>query len=119
MIKVLAVVASVVLLAGTLLGQQQTGWINASNDTGVQYRVQILEQTKACSLEFRDQKQGAGYTTFDVEVDYRSIESNSDREAKMKTDTEHIVTAPNQNGNSRIPDCSQVGEARVRAVQRH
>lgn len=113
--------ASSFLLAGTLLGQQQTDWTNASNNPDIQYRSQVFDRAKACYLEFRDQKQEAGYTTFDVAVDYKSTDSNPADEDKetTKTDSEHIVTAPTHTGSSRISDCSGVVEARVSVLQRH
>jgi hypothetical protein len=117
--KVYAVVVSILLLAGTPLGQLQTDWIKASNNPDIQYRVQALDQMKACYLEFRDQKQGAGYTTFDAAMDYNSTDLNSDGKPVMKTDTEHIVTAPTHTGSSRIPNCVAVVDARVSFVQRH
>jgi len=117
--KVYAVVVSMVLSAGTLCGQQQTDWTPASNNPDIQYRVQILDRTKACYLEFRDQKQGTGYTTFDVAVEYNSTDLESDGQPTIKTDTEHIVTAPTHTGSSRISNCSAVVKARVSFVQRH
>jgi hypothetical protein len=113
-----AAVVSMLLLAGTTLGQQQTDWIKMSNNADIQYRVQVLDQAKACYLGFRDEKQGTGYTTFDAAVDYNSTDLNPDGKPTMKTDTEHIVTAPTHTGSSRIPNCSAVVDARVSFVQR-
>jgi hypothetical protein len=109
---------SMLLWAGALLGQQKTDWVAASNDPDIKYRVLILEQTKACDLEYRDQKQGTGYTTFDAAVDYNSTDLDPQGRAIVKTDSEHIVTAPNHAGTSRIPNCTAVVEARVSFVQR-
>ena len=119
MSKPYAGVALVLVLAGTLASQQQTDWINAANNPDIQYRVQVFDRAKACDLEYRDQKQGTGYTTFDVNVEYKSTELNSDNQPKTKTETEHIVTAPGHTGSSRISECSAVVEARVSLVQRH
>jgi hypothetical protein len=117
--RVRAVAVSMVLLAGMLPGQQQqTDWIAASNDPDILFRAQIREQTKACELEYRDQKQGTGYTTFDVTVDYTSTDLDREGKPQTKTDSEHIVTAPSRNGSSLIPNCSAVGGARVSYVQR-
>jgi hypothetical protein len=117
--KLYAVVVSMLLFAGSLPGQQWTDWINAANSPDIQYRVEVFDRAKACDLEYRDQKQGTGYTTFDVDVDYKSAELNSDKRPTTKTDSEHIVTAPSHTGSSRISDCSAIVEARVSFVQRH
>jgi hypothetical protein len=114
-----AVAMFMFLFAGNLLSQQQTDWVNASNSPEIQYRPQVLDQSKACYLEFRDQHQGDGYTTFDASVDYKSTELNSEKEPVMKTDSEHIVTAPTHTGSSRISGCSGVMEVRVNFLRRH
>jgi hypothetical protein len=110
-------VCGILLLGGTLFAQQ-TDWI-ASNNPDIQYRDQVLDRAQACYLEFRDQKQGAGYTTFDAAVDYNSTDLNADGKPTKKTDTEHIVTAPTHSGSARIPNCSAVVEIRVSFLQRH
>jgi len=107
------------LLAAMLLGQQQTDWIASSNNPDIRYHEQVFARTKACYLEFRDLKQGSGYTTFDADVDYSSTDLNSKGQPAMKTDSEHIATAPAQTGPSRIANCSAVLEVRVSFVQRH
>jgi hypothetical protein len=117
--KLYAGAGLVLLLAGGLSAQQQTGWMNAANNADIQYRVQVFERSKACDMEYRDQKQGSGYTTFDINVNYKSTEMTSDNQPKVKTDTEHIVTAPEHTGTARIFQCSTVVEARVSFVQRH
>jgi hypothetical protein len=117
--KFCAKVAVMCLSALALSGQQQTDWMGTSNDPDIQYRVQVFEGSKACDLEYRDRKQGTGYTTFDVNVDYKSTELDSDNHPKTKTETEHIVTAPTHTGSSRISECMAVVEARVSFVQRH
>jgi hypothetical protein len=111
-------ICGVLLLIGTIFAQQ-TDWILTSNNTDIQYRDQVLDRAQACYLEYRDQKQGPGYTTFDVAVDYNSTDLSTDGKPTKKTDTEHIVTAPTHTGSARIPNCSGVIEARVSFVQRH
>jgi hypothetical protein len=127
--KLEAVAASIVVLAGMTSGQQRTDWMTTSNSPDIQYRVQIFENSRACDLEYRDKKQGKSYTTFDVDVDYKSTDSNSDNphpdipppanQATIRTDNEHIVTAPSQNGSARILECSGVVATRVNYLQRH
>jgi hypothetical protein len=112
-------VVSTLFLAGMLCGQQQTDWVSASNNPDILYRDQVFDRAKACYIEFRDQKQGTGYTTFDVAVDYNSTDLNSDGKPMMKTDSEHIVTTPSHTGTSRISNCSALVAARVSLVQRH
>jgi hypothetical protein len=112
-------VVSALFLAGTLCGQQQSDWVPASNNPDILYRDQVFDRATACYLEFRDKKQGTGYTTFDVAVDYNSTDLNSDGKPMMKTDSEHIVTAPSHAGTSRISNCSALVAARVSSVQRH
>ncbi len=108
-----------ILSALALSGQQQTEWMGTSNDSDIVYRVQVFEGLKACDLEYRDRKQGTGYTTFDVNVDYKSTELDSDNHPKAKSETEHIVTAPTHTGSSRISQCTAVVETHVSFVQRH
>jgi hypothetical protein len=117
--KAHAVAVSMFLLAATLPSQQQSDWTAASNDPDIQYRAQVFDTSKACDLEYRDRKQKTGYTTFDVNVDYKSTELDSDNHPKTKTETEHITTAPSHTGSSRISECIAVVEARVSFVQRH
>ncbi len=123
MSKVAAVVVSMVLLAGLGFAQKQTDWINTSNSPEIQYRVQLFDDAKTCYLDFRDKKQGKGYTTFDAAVDYKSMDSdsnpNSQPSTKIKTETEHIVTASSQTGSARISDCSGIAEINVNYIQRH
>jgi hypothetical protein len=107
------------VLAGSLFGQQQSGWIPALNDVNILYRYQALSGMKACDLEFRDQAQGTGNTTFDIVINYSSADLTSDGKTKAKSDTEHLVTTPVRSANSRIPNCSAVSDARVSFVQRH
>ncbi len=114
-----AVVGCALLLAGTLIGQVWTEWKHASNNPDIQYRSQAFDESKACYLEFRDQQQGPGYTTFDAAADYKSTDLNAEKEPVVKTDTEHIVIAATHNGGSRISDCTGVVEIRVSFVQRH
>jgi hypothetical protein len=123
MSKVAAVAVSMVLLAGLGFAQKQTDWINTSNSPEIQYRVQLFDDAKTCYLDFRDKKQGKGYTTFDAAVDYKSMDSdsnpNSQPSTKIKTETEHIVTASSQTGSARISDCSGIAEINVNYIQRH
>jgi hypothetical protein len=118
-----AVVVSMVLLAGLGFAQKQTDWINTSNSPEIQYRVQLFDDAKTCYLDFRDKKQGKGYTTFDAAVDYKSMDSdsnpNSQPSTKIKTETEHIVTASSQTGSARISDCSGIAEIKVNYIQRN
>jgi len=118
-----AVAVSMVLLAGLGFAQKQTDWINTSNSPEIQYRVQLFDDAKTCYLDFRDKKQGKGYTTFDAAVDYKSMDSdsnpNSQPSTKIKTETEHIVTASSQTGSARISDCSGIAEIKVNYIQRN
>jgi hypothetical protein len=118
-VKCLTVLVSSLFLAATLFGQQQTDWTNASNNADVQYRSQVFERTKACYLEFRDQKQATGNTTFDAGVDYKLAEADPGSEPTKKSDHEHIVTTPGHTANSRIADCSLIMEVTVSNLQRH
>jgi hypothetical protein len=119
MTKICAV-ASTLFLATTLLSQErQTDWTAASNNPDIQYRNQAFSGAKACYVDFRDQKQGKGSTTFDVEVSYNSTDLGPDGKPVKKTETEHVVTVPTHNGTSRIPSCSSVTDARVNFLLRH
>ena len=109
---------STLLLAGMLFAQQ-TDWTPASNNRDIQFRDHVYERMKACDLEFKDLKQGTGYTSFDVAVDYNSTDLNSEGKLTVKTDSEHIVTTATHTGGSRIANCSAVVEARVSVVTRH
>jgi hypothetical protein len=113
-----AAAACTLLMAGTLFGQAWTDWGHASNNPDIQYRSQAFTEAKACYIEFRDQQQEQGYTTFDADVDYKSTDLTSDDQPITKTDTEHIVTAPTHVGSSRISNCTVVLDVRVRFVQR-
>jgi hypothetical protein len=120
MMKTICAIAGwMLLLAGTLAGQVWTEWKGTSNNPDIQYRSQAFEEAKACYVEFRDQQQGPGYTTFDAAADYKSTDLNTDKEAVVKTETEHIVTAPTHSGSSRISNCTAVVDMRVSFVQRH
>jgi len=106
--------------AATLLCQEkQTEWMAASNNPDLQYRSQAFSRAKACYLEFRDQKQGKGSTTFDVIVSYNSTDLGSDGKPAKKTENEHIVTVPTRTGTSRIPSCFAVTDAKVNFLERH
>jgi hypothetical protein len=112
---------SILLLAGLGFAQKQTDWINTSNSPEIQYRVQLFEDAKTCYLDFRDKKQGKGYTTFDAAVDYKWMDpqSESQQSMKTKTESEHITTAPTQTGSARISECSGIAEIKVNYIQRH
>ncbi len=112
-------VLSALFWAASLLGQEkQTDWIAASNNPDIQYRSQAFSRAKACYVDFRDQKQGTGTTTFDIVVSYYSTDLGSDRKPAKKTENEHIVTVPTQTGASRITGCSAVTDARVNFLER-
>jgi hypothetical protein len=125
MLKVDAVAVLMVLFARLGFAQKQTDWINTSNSPEIQYRVQLFDDAKTCYLDFRDKKQGKGYTTFDAAVDYKSMDSDSDsnsnsqQSVKIKTENEHIVTASTQTGSARISDCAGISEIKVNYIQRH
>jgi hypothetical protein len=113
-----AVAGSVLLLTGTLFADQRSDWTSTATNPEIQYRVQVFDNARACYLEFRDQKQGPGYTTFDAAVDYKSTDLDPDGHPTVKTDSEHIVTGRTNNGNSRISNCFAVVSVRVSLVQR-
>jgi hypothetical protein len=114
-----AVTVQLLLWAATLGGQQRTDWISTLNDPDIQYRPQIFDASKVCYVEFRDQQQASGPTTFDVAVDYTSADSNPDKQPAIKTDSEHITTTATQTGSSRIANCSRIVAARASFVRRH
>jgi hypothetical protein len=116
--KVYAVLAAL-FWAASLFGQEkQTDWIAASNNPDIQYRSQAFSRAKACFVDFRDQKQGTGTTTFDIVVSYNSTDLSSDGKPVKKTENEHIVTVPTHTGASRIANCSAVTDARVNFLER-
>jgi len=115
----LAVTALVLLLTGTQFADDSKDWTASSGSPDILYRWQEFDNSYACFLEFRDQQQGTGYTTFDAAVDYRSTDLDQDNRPKLKTDNQHIVTAPNRTATSRIPNCVGVIQATVTLLQRH
>jgi hypothetical protein len=115
----LSITAFMFLLCGTLPADERTDWVPTATNGEIQYRTQVYENTEACHLEWRDQDQGRGATTFDAEVDYQSKDANHNDERVMKTDRENIVTTPTQTGTSRIGNCFGVLSVRVSAVQRN
>jgi hypothetical protein len=121
MMKFSAIFLLMLFLAGLGFAQKQTDWMNASNSPEIQYRVQLFDDAKTCYLDFRDKKQGKGYTTFDAAVDYKWMDPQSDTQQSMKnkTENEHIVTAPTQTGSARISECSGIAEIKVNYIQRH
>lgn len=122
----LSITGFMLLLCGTLPADEHTDWVPTATDGDIQYRTQVYENTEACHLEWRDQDQGRGPTTFDAEVDYQSKDpdhnskdADHNDERVMKTDRENIVTTPTQNGSSRIGNCFGVISVRLSAVQRN
>jgi hypothetical protein len=109
----------VLLLSGIQFADQTTDWASTLTNPEIQYRSQVFDNSQACYLEFRDQKQGSGYTTFDAAVDYKSTELAPDGKPIVKTDSEHIVTSRAQTGSSRISNCSGAVAVRLNYVQRH
>jgi len=110
----------VLALTGSMLGQSWSEWGSTKNVPEIKYRVQVLENAQACYLEFRDDQQGKGSTTFDVNVDYRPVDVDSNKTPPPpKTETEHLVTTPGRAATARISDCSAVTEARASYIQRH
>jgi hypothetical protein len=124
MAKFRPVIVSTLLLCGLASAQKQTDWMNVSNSPEIEYRVQLFEDAKTCYLDFRDKKQGKGYTTFDAAVDYKWADPQQDdqqnqQSQKIKTETEHLTTAPTQTAGARISECSGVAEIKVNYIQRH
>ena len=115
----LSITAFMLLLSGSLPADEHTDWVPTATDGDIQYRTQVYENTEACHLEWRDQSQGRGPTTFDAEVDYQSKDADHNDERVMKTDRENIVTTPTQTGSSRIGKCFGVLSVRLSAVQRN
>jgi len=133
-----AVGMTVFLLSGNLWGQQWGDWGGAANNSTIGYRYRVLNNRKTCDLEFKDQNQRNGYTTFDAAVDYQTTtDTNStapnsgnpdntppsnnrapNNTRVMKTDGEHIVTTTTHNGSAQIPNCFVVNEVRVSFIQR-
>lgn len=110
---------TVFLLGGSVWGQTWGNWTGASNNFNIVYRFRLLKSAKSCDLEFKDQNQGDGYTTFDAAVDYQTPTSKEDNTMITKTDSEHIVTATGHNGSGQIPNCFGIAEVRVNFVVRH
>lgn len=116
--ELLAVTALLFLLCGTQFADQRTDWAGTSTNPEIQYRAQAYSNSKACYLEFRDQQQGSGPTTFDAEVSYRSTEVDSHGDPVTKIDRENIVTTATHNGSARISNCWGVIGIRLSFVQR-
>ena len=114
-----AVAISVLILAGTLVAQVWTTWVSTSTNVEILYRSQPFANAKACYVEFRDDKQGRGNTTFDAVVDYKSAELDSNGKPVAKTDSQHIVVTPTHVGSSRISNCSEVVDVHASFVRRH
>jgi len=107
------------LLAATAVSQKQSDWTSSWNNTDIAYRSQVFDNMKACYVEFRDQKQGKGVTTFDADVQFRSTVLTADKQPTLKNETEHVVIAPSQTGNARIHDCAAILKVNVSLVERH
>jgi hypothetical protein len=118
-IRRFALAGLVLLLTGILFANETTDWVGTATNPEIQYRSQVLENAQACALEFRDQQQGRGSTTFDAEVDYKSITVDSEGHPLTKTDRENIVVTPTQAGNSQIASCAGVLAVRLSFVQRN
>jgi len=106
------------LLSGTPFADESTDWAGTATNPEIQYRTQVYENSKACYLEFRDQQQGSGPTTFDAEVDYKSKVVEHPGEQVTKTDRENIVTTRAHTGSARISNCYGVTAVRLSFVQR-
>lgn len=118
---------TILLVSGSLWGQQWRDWTGASNNYTILYRYRVLNG-KACDMEFKDENQGDGYTTFDASVDYQTSTSAPhsndphnpapDTSTVTKTNSVHVVTAINHNGVAQVSNCYGIGEVRVSFVQR-
>jgi hypothetical protein len=107
------------ILGGTMWAQPWSDWTSAENNVNIIYHFRLWDSSKSCDLEFRDQNQGDGSTTFDAAVDYQTPTSRNDQTRIKKTETEHIVTTANHNGGAQIPNCFGITEVRVSFVIRH
>jgi hypothetical protein len=135
-----AIGMTVFLLSGSMWGQPWSDWASTANNVNIAYHFRLWENSKSCDIEFKDQNQGDGYTTFDAAVDYQTIsDSNStapgppsnnappnsnnkkapNNNRVTKTDNLHIVTAMNHNGPAQISNCLGITEVRVSFIQRH
>lgn len=106
------------LLSGTQFADEYTDWAGTATNPEIQFRTQVYENSKACYLEFRDQQQGSGPTTFDAAVDYKSKDPQRNDELVDKTDRENIVTTRAHTGSARISNCYGVMAVRLSFVQR-
>jgi hypothetical protein len=127
-----AVGMAVVLLSGNMWGQQWRDWTGASNNYTILYHYRVLN-SKLCDLEFKDENQGDGYSTFDAAVDYDTTTTDSNNAPSgstppnnkapnttriTKTNSVHVVTTRNHNGVAQVPNCLGVSEVRISFVQR-
>lgn len=117
--RISVLVVYLILSAAEVAGQQWKDWAPTSDNSGILYRSQAFANAEACYLEFRDPQQKSGNTTFDVAVDYRSLELNANKEPIAKAETQHIVVTPNRVSSSRISNCSSIANVRASFVQRH
>ncbi len=114
-----AVGLTVFLLNGTMWAQPWSDWTSAENNVNIIYHFRLWDSSKSCELEFKDQNQGDGYTTFDAAVDYQTPTSKDDNTRITRTETEHPVTAANHNGGAQIQNCYAITEVRVSFIRRH
>ena len=115
--ELFALAALLLLLCGTQFADERTDWAGTATNPEIEYRTQVYENSQACYLEFRDQQQGSGPTTFDAEVNYKSKDPER-REEVIKIDRENIVTTPTHTGSSRISNCFGIMAVRLSSVQR-
>jgi hypothetical protein len=118
--KALFTIVLFLFLTAAPFADESRDWAATSGDPAIVYRWQEFDNSYACFLEYRDQQQGTGYTTFDAVVDYRSTDLDPTNNRPIpKTDNEHITTAPNRTASARIANCVGVLQATVSLVQRH
>jgi hypothetical protein len=113
-----AVTVLLLFLSEVPFADDSKDWSAAAGSPDILYRWQEFDNSYACFIEYRDQLQGPGYTSFDSAVDYRSTDLDQNNRPKPKTDNEHITTAPNRTASARIPNCVGVMQATVSLVQR-
>jgi hypothetical protein len=107
------------LLSGSAFGDSHTDWVPTVSNPEIEYRTQVYDNAEACYLEFRDNDQGNGPTTFDAEIQYKTKERETRGEEEIvKIDRENVVTTPTHTGNARISNCYGVLMIRLSVVQR-
>ena len=98
-------------------GTDWSDWGSASNNANIAYRYRMLNNGKACFIEFKDQAQGNDYTSFDAYVEYQSV--SPENEPVKKTDTLHLATTVGRNGTSQMNNCLGINDVNVNFVRRH